>query len=285
MLEIRCSMQEDVPALRTLWTLCDPDHEAYINAYFEHYYNPDSVFVLTVDGVILAMGAWFDTAFAIPKKMMLRFGCLHTIVTHPDHRGKGYARQLIAAAEQYMKEHGIAALTVVPATEEQHETFARHGFQDFFTYHNATVTYSLKKNPAPPNFKLDEVRPEQYAFLRESILAKIPHISYPENVLNYQLQRCKLSGGGLYAAETGHGVAALCVEGDSDGALTVTELLANEKARKSILVYLPQLLPKFSGKIRMPGVNMQSAMLKWMASSFQEHQASNSSPYFGMLFD
>lgn len=90
--------------------------------------------------------------------------------------------------------------------------------------------------------------------MRESILAGKPHIDLGEEAVAYQAGACALTpGGGLYAADTGAGVALLCAEGMEDGSLLAKEVLGEAEAAERLLAWLPRLLPAWSGIWRCPG--------------------------------
>lgn len=83
-------------ACRALFALAFPEKDAAVaDALFDRYY-PDHVRVICEGGEVVSM------LFSIPSPVQLENGTLdarylYGIATHPDHRGKGLAKQMIAA--------------------------------------------------------------------------------------------------------------------------------------------------------------------------------------------
>lgn len=61
---------------------------------------------------------------------------IHHLRTHPDHEGKGIARQLMGFAEQLSADRGVTTLTlgVEPANERARAFYTRAGFSPFHRY-------------------------------------------------------------------------------------------------------------------------------------------------------
>ena len=66
MIQIRISRPEDIPRQRELWQLAFGDDGAYVDNFYNAYYQPERVLLLEEDGVVQAMTAWFETTFAVP---------------------------------------------------------------------------------------------------------------------------------------------------------------------------------------------------------------------------
>ncbi|MBQ8342185.1 MAG: GNAT family N-acetyltransferase [Clostridia bacterium] len=81
---------------RALYDLAFPGEPAeFTKALFDRYY-PDHTRVICEEGRVVAM------LFSIPSPIQLENGTLdarylYAVATHPDHRGKGLAKQLLAA--------------------------------------------------------------------------------------------------------------------------------------------------------------------------------------------
>ena len=142
----------------------------------------------------------------------------------------------------------------------------------------------MEKNQLIWPFELEAVDAKRYAQLREAILADIPHIAYPLDALEYQQGCCRLSGGGLYLAETAQGVALLCTEGMEDGRMLVKELIACPEARAQVLACLDGLLPN-RGPVRTPGGEVKFAMLKWLDPALEQAWDWGAVGYLGLAFD
>lgn len=83
-------------ACRSLYDLAFPgEPEAFTKAMFDRYF-PDCVRMICEDGQPISM------LFSIPSPVQLENGTLdarylYAVATHPDHRGKGLAKQLLSA--------------------------------------------------------------------------------------------------------------------------------------------------------------------------------------------
>ena len=278
---IRLSTPEDIPALRGLWTLAFGDGGAYLDNFFDTYYKPERMIVLEQDSEVRAMTAWFDTTFVVPGWGEYRAAYLYAVATHPVCRGQGLAGRLLAWADGYFRTQGIPAVTTVPAEPSLHNFFASNGFRECFCHDE--VLLSPCSQPAP--FTLESIPPETYAGLRETILRDTLHIHLPVEAVVYQAGCSAISGGGLYAAETGSGVAILCAEGMADGRLLVKELLGQATACEEATKFLHPLLPGFSGICRFPGRKTQFGMLKWLDKTLENQWDWDTTAYLGLAFD
>lgn len=282
---LRCSVVQDIPRLRELWYLAFGDDGAYVDNFFDTYYKPERMLVLEEDGVVQAMTAWFDTAFVVPEEGSFRAAYLYAVATHPDCRGKGMAGRLLAWADDHFRALGIPAVTTVPAEPSLHNFFGSNGFRECFTH----TEHRTQPGPGPEGeapFALDKLTSFHYQGLRESILAGKPHIDLGEEAVAYQAGACALTpGGGLYAADTGAGVALLCAEGMEDGSLLAKEVLGEAEAVERLLTWLPRLLPTWSGIWRCPGDNLQFGMLKWLDPARAERWDWERRAYLGLAFD
>ena len=72
MIQIRRSRPEDIPRQRELWQLAFGDDGAYVDNFYNAYYQPERVLLLEEDGVVQAMTAWFETTFAAVSYTHLR---------------------------------------------------------------------------------------------------------------------------------------------------------------------------------------------------------------------
>jgi len=279
---IRLSIPADIPALRALWELAFGDGGPYLDNFFHNYYRLERMIVLEENGVVRAMTAWFDTTFVVPGMGEYRAAYLYAVATHPDCRGKGLAGRLLSWADDYFRSLGIPAVTTVPAESSLHNFFGANGFRECFSHDEFTAGIGETEQPA---FALDELSPQVYGELREALLMDRPHIAFPADALVYQAGCCHVSGGGLYAADTGYGVALLCAEGMTDGTLLIKELLGQPRACEALLKYLPVLLPNFSGTYRVPGKNIPFGMLKWLDKSLENQWNWENLGYLGLAFD
>ena len=280
---IRISVPEDIPVQRELWALAFGDAGAYVDNFYENYYRPERVLVLEENGIVRAMTAWFDTSLAVPGRKPLRAAYLYAVATHPDVRGRGFSGQLLSWADEHFRSLGFDAVTTVPAQPSLHHFFARNGFQECFTHDQRNF---VPAGPvSTPSFVLDPVSPARYGELRELLLADLPHITYPLDALTYQAGCCHVSGGGLYAADTGYGLALLCAEGTEDGRLLLKELLGMPEAQHALLAALPALLPNFSGIYRIPGEKVPFGMLKILNKPERNGWNWQSNAYLGLAFD
>ena len=278
---VRPSVPEDVPAQRALWKLAFGDSDAYLDNFYDHYYRPERVVVLEEDGVVRSMTAWFDTAFVVPGQGEYRTAYLYAVATHPDCRGRGLAAKLLAGADGYFRSLNIPAVTTVPAESSLHNFFGANGFRECFTCSQAAP--GTEERLIRP-FALEPVDPERYGRLREALLRDTPHIAYPMDALRYQAGCCRLSGGGLYLAETAQGVALLCAEGMEDGRMLVKELVACPEARKQVLACLGRLLPGCAA-VRTPGAGVKFGMLKWLDPALEKAWDWDTAGYLGLAFD
>lgn len=279
---MRLSAPADIPALRTLWTLAFGDGGAYLDNFFDSYYKPERMIVLEQNGQIRAMTAWFDTTFVVPGQGEYRAAYLYAVATHPDCRGQGLAGRLLAWADAYFRTLQIPAVTTVPAEPSLHNFFGANGFRECFCHDELTAPAN---SGSAPGFSLNEVSAETYARLREQLLSDRPHIRLPEDAVTYQAGCSRISGGGLYAAETGCGTVLLCTEGMADGRLLVKELLGQPTACEEVVKNLYVLLPNTSGVYRIPGKNTPFGMLKWLDKSLAAQWNWGSTAYLGLAFD
>ena len=279
---IRLSTPADIPAMRELWALAFGDSGPYVDNFFDNYYRPERMIVLESDGTVRAMTAWFDTTFVIPEDGEYRAAYLYAVATHPDCRGKGLAGRLLAWADGYFRTLDIPVVTTVPAEPSLHNFFGANGFEECFSHDELTAPPAV---PGPAPFSLEPLDIEAYGRLRETLLEGTPHISFPADALVYQSGCCRISGGGLYTADTGFGPAALCAEGMADGRLLLKELLGQPSACDTLLNHLSKLLPDFSGIYRIPGRNVPFGMVKYLKKTSSNSRNPRFSAYLGLAFD
>lgn len=285
MIHMRPSVESDVPRQRELWTLAFGDGGDYVDNFYHNYYRPERVVVLEEDGVVQSMTAWFDTDLVMPDGERWKAGYLYAVATHPGARGKGLAGALLKYADGYLKEeHRCRAVTTVPAQPSLHNFFGANGFRECFAHDQWVLRPEGLPSPAP-GFALEAVGAGEYGRLREELLADLPHIAYPLDALEYQAGCCRISGGGLYRADTGAGTALLCAEGMENGQLMLKELLGVPEARERLLGGLPRLLPAFGGLYRCPGTGVPFGMLKWLEPELEKRWDWSSGAYMGLGFD
>ena len=246
-MRMRKTAPGDLPALRALWAQAFGDTEAEIHAFFTALYPEAMGFCAEEDGQPVAM------LFALPvtaaqEETAVKAAYLYAVATEQAHRGRGVCRALMEYAERELKKRYVSCLLLVPAEERLAQYYETLGYER----QNGCTLRPLRVNEA--RGRALAVSVPDYAGLRETMLADVPHVRYPKAMLEYEAARAR-----FYRLELGYelGCAAVSVQ---DGTAVVEELLPD----LHMLPALAAAVPAERYVVRTPGGSELSCMAKWL---------------------
>lgn len=148
-----------IPALKELWKTVFGDTDAFIELFFQIAFSPERCLCVLADEKPLSVVYWFDTQFNGKK-----LAYLYAIATAPEHRKKGYCRELIAYTHKHLQDLDYAGTLLVPAKESLFRMYEAMGYKAC-CYHRTFSRYT----PGEPT-PLTKLTGAQYAAMRESLL-------------------------------------------------------------------------------------------------------------------
>lgn len=257
----RPSRWEEVPRLKSLWKECFGDEDTYIDHYFNVYYRPERALVLEVGGETVSMLLTFPFVITRAEGTGCPACYIYAFCTHPEERGRGYGRRLLAYAEEQVRRADCGAVVMVPGEESLFRFYESLGYEDSIFCREEALCQIGNGNYFPR-----PCSPEWYGQQREKWLTGLDHVSYPPEVLRYQHSLCRGSGGGFY--ELGDGVAAVEVDGDT---LFIKELLTAEPGQAASALLM--LLGGSKAEVRFPVLPGETGsrfgVVKWLKSGWQ----------------
>lgn len=233
-MKIDSPLPRHLPQLRQLWQLAFHEEEAFLNLFFEKGYCPERCLCVIREDQILAALYWFDTE-CDGRKLAYVYG----VATHPDARGRGLCRELMAHTADHLTAAGYDGILLVPQKEGLRAMYQSFG------YRNAAGISEFFCVAIPETAPMHPVDREDYARLRREFL--------PEHAV-VQEGACLRFLEGYARFYKGLGFLLCAVpEGDS---LMVLELLGNREAAPGILATLGFR----QGTFRCPGDKQPFAM-------------------------
>lgn len=161
-------------ALLDLFDQCFPGEQAFGRWFFGALWRPENTLVLRQQGQIVAMLQLLPMEIAGAGDP-LQAEYIYAVGTHPQHRGKGLAAQLLEGARQEAPARGVQCLLLVPQEPSLFGYYARFGYEGCFALEQSQVA----ARPLPPDCKLRLASAQdlhQMNRLYEKALAGRPHL-------------------------------------------------------------------------------------------------------------
>ena len=217
--------------LKQLWKTVFGDPDSFIGTFFRVAYSPDRCRYIEENGKIISALYWFDCSYDGGK-----LAYIYAVATHPDHRGRGLASQLIRDTHAHLKHLGYAGAVLKPAD-------GLFPFYERLGYVTSGYIRCFSANASNTPLTLKKLSPEEYGLLRRSFL--------PENsILQEGLTLEFLSTfAAFYAADD----ALLCANAAEQ---VVFEYLGNPYSAPGVLAALGIKIVK----IPTPGTEIPCAM-------------------------
>lgn len=239
--------------LRRLWKLAFGDEDRIIDAFFEAAWSPDRCRYLTEGEEITAALYWLNGELAGEK-----YAYIYGVATHPDYRGRGLCRRLMALTHEQLAREGYAGALLMPADPGLRRMYAGMGYRDCG---GISEFSAAAEGPAVP---LRPVGVEEYASLRRKYLPEGGLIQEKEN-LTYLATYAQMYAGEDFLLAAVH-------EEDS---LFGMELLGNAVRAPGIL----KAMGYEKGTFRVPGREKAFAMYRGLRENAPEPA------YLGLAFD
>lgn len=148
----------NIDSLKRLWKTVFGDPDSFIDAFFEIAFSPERCRCVTENGEIVSALYWLDCECNGRK-----LAYIYAVATHPEHRGKGLASQLLESTHRHLKAAGYSGAVLKPASG-LFPFYERLGYvTSGFVSH-----FSVEADSVPGN--LTELTPAQYGRLRRSYL-------------------------------------------------------------------------------------------------------------------
>ena len=220
--------------LKNLWSAAFGDEAAVIESFFSTAFDPGRCRYLQEGDRVAAALYWLDGEYLGEK-----YAYIYGVATHPEFRGKGLCRKLMAMTHRDLKTLGYAGALLMPAEPGLRQMYASFGYRECSRISQSTVTAGERSAALRP------VTAAEYAGLRRSFLPSGGLIQEGEN-LAYLSTYC-----GLYAGEN-----FLLAAVHEEDRLFVPELLGDPGAAPGIL----RAMGYEAGIFRFPGEALPFAM-------------------------
>ena len=238
--------------LRILWRLAFGDPTEWIDCFFSTAYAPERCRFLTSAGRVTAALYWLD-GFCGGQKLAY----LYAIATHPDFRGRGLCRTLMADTHTLLAQQGYSGTLLLPAGEGLRQMYRKMGYETCCHISEFSCTAAA---PVP----LRPVDASEYAHLRRSFLPR-------HGVLQEGEALAFLST----FAQTYAGKDFLLAAVSDETGFHGLELLGNQDAAPGILAALGHA----EGIFRVPGNDLPFAMFRPLTPDAEAPE------YFGLAVD
>ena len=295
MINIRPSRPEDIPLLKELWKRCFGDSDAYVDMFYHKYCTHDQVLIVEEDGELNSMATMLETTMHFTDGSSYPVGYVYGLATNPYIQGKGYARQLLAYADEYLQKKEKKCLTLVPASPSLHRYFENIGLTECFATRKVEkMSTELTGLPAlDPSCKMVPILPYEYNEIREKQLKGTMHISYDDNLIHFQQFGSHLTAGDLYRLEVEGEVGCVAIEYVQRSRLLMKELLISTPKMEKAVQLVSEELPAARYHIRTPAFweGMQGSyiqafgMIKWYDRELQHKWFHHQDAYLGLAFD
>ena len=242
-----------LPQQRCIWQTAFGDTDAFLDSFFRSAYAPDRCRCVLEDDDVTAILYWIDCELQDQK-----LAYIYAVATHPDHRGKGLCRRLMADTHALLRSRGYAGAVLVPQQESLRKMYAGMGYQNA----GSLTCFSCTASSEPVSLRA--IGPDEFARLRRNMLPDTAVIQEGEGLTFLAEQLQFYAGDGLL----------LAAYGEQD-LLSVPELLGDKSAAPGIL----KALGHDRGNFRTPGGNTPFAMFYPLTDS------AITPSHFGFAFD
>lgn len=119
---VRGARKEDFDSVKRLWTLCFDDDEVFVEWNFKNNYSEENTFVAECEGKVVSALQSIPFELAIKNEIVSADG-VWGVSTHPNLRGKGYARKLFEYSLPRVRTRGGEVSVLVSAVGGMYEKF------------------------------------------------------------------------------------------------------------------------------------------------------------------
>lgn len=202
---LRFAADKDMETLHRLWTVCFPGDERFAEHFFKRLYRPEQA---------LAVFDEYECALAmlhiLPREVSLfghplQAGYIYGVGTHPEHRRKGLARDLLDQAFFQLHLRGVPLAMLIPQERWLFDFYAPFGFRPVGRQQILETELSLTGHEITDIPRLNNCY--------ETHFAAVPHVLRSREVWEVILEevamaagRCYETSGGGYALMTGQKV-------------------------------------------------------------------------------
>lgn len=291
MITIRTGTAQDVPQEKELWKKCFGDASAYIDVFYQKICDPEQVLVVDEDGEINSMAAMLPGTIHLPDGTEVPVGYVYALATNPYVQGKGHARQLLAFGDKYLQERGMKAMVLVPASPSLHRFFEAIGMEECFATRKVEILTSALTGDTGGG-TMTPISPKEYNEIRTRYLKDTFHISYTDQMIQFQQIGSHLAGGDLYKLEFDGTVGCAAIEYVQQRRLLVKEMLLPQERMLQAVEVISKELDAIRYHVRTPafwdgihGSYVQPfGMITWYDQALKAKYRSKEA-YLGLAFD
>lgn len=232
--------------VRQLWEQCFHDSPAFTDLYFRtRYSNEANIAIQSGESVIAALQM-------LPYPMTFCGKTINTsyisgACTHPDFRGKGVMRELLAESFGRMHTQGVLLSTLIPAEPGLFDYYTRSGYAPVFNIQTNLFTKDTDF-VLTPDYHItvtENFTPQLYACFEQKMLLRPCCIQHTAEDFKVILADLRLSGGHIYLLHSMRQYDATTmafVYPDGQGGLQIGELLSDsEEGTHFLLQHICQM--------------------------------------------
>lgn len=252
-MRIDAPSEHQVFQLLALWKTAFGEHGGFWELFRDTAFRTDHCRCIRAEGQVLAALCWLDCACSGQT-----FAYIYAVVTHPEHRGQGLCRELLADTHAHLTALGYSGVLLVPEQEGLRQMYRRLGYRD------CTTVTEFSCAAAETAVPLRAIGPAEYGRLRRAFLPEGGVVQEGRS-LDFLAAQAQFFAGGSFL------LAAYREEGILHG----MELLGSREAAPGIVT----ALGCETGHFRTPGEEKPFAMLHPLTANALMPQ------YFGFAFD
>lgn len=285
--EIRISREEDLPQLRALWQMAFGDGEEFLELFFRGYDCPERTLVLCEGGRVMTMLFLLPTTLVDGKGGFMPMPYVYALATHREARGKGCARRLLGFAGRWARQMGAEGISTVPAEPSLHKFFASAGFREGFSSRKIALCWE-ELSQGEIEGSIVPVDARSYNLLREELLREIPHVAYPDQLVELQRGMSRQTGADLYRIYAAGQQGCAAAERGEEDTVVAKELLCPGGMMASAQRLLARALPAARYQFRTPAAQGDAGWHFGMVRGFCDKGQrifDGGGAYMGLAFD